>query len=524
MATLDGSHVIAGALEAGTGEVFTGVDPTSGDALAPEYREAGAEQIERACRAAGDAAGAFGGTDAKQRAELLRAIADGLLGLGDELVQRVQRETALPTGRVEGERGRTMLQLRQFADLIEEGSWVDAHVDHADAGRQPMPKPDLRRMLVPLGPVAVFGASNFPLAYSVAGGDTASALAAGCPVVVKGHPAHPGTSELVGRVVRDAVEHLGLPGGTFSMLHGRSHETGGAVARHASVQAVGFTGSHAGGRALCDLAAARSQPIPVFAEMGSVNPVVILPRAMAARGAAIAEQLAASALLAQGQFCTSPGIVLYLDGDGAQAFAAKLREQLAAASAGPTVHPTIRQAYDRAIAEVAQLPVELDRGGEASGPSDVCSALLRATPQAVLDNPRLRSEIFGPAVLAIACGSVAELEQVVCALDGHLTATVHGEGDDIAKHAGVVGALRSRVGRLIANGVPTGVEVSSAMVHGGPYPAASDARFSAVGTTSIQRWVRPACWQDWPHDQLPPELRDDNPRGILRTVDGERRR
>ncbi|MCB9879565.1 MAG: aldehyde dehydrogenase (NADP(+)) [Planctomycetes bacterium] len=520
MSAHEGAHFVAGAVEPGGGEPFHGVDPKSGAELAPAYLEATGEQIERAAQAAGAAAAAFAATSPQQRAALLRAIGDGLNALGDTLVERVTAETALPAARVNGERARTVLQLGQFADLIEEGSWVDARIDRAQPDRQPLPKPDLRRMLVPLGPVVVFGASNFPLAYSVAGGDTASSLAAGCPVIVKGHPAHPGTSELVGRVVHDAVQRLGLPAGTFSLLHGRSNALGAALVQHPAVQAVGFTGSHAGGRALFDLAARRAQPIPVFAEMGSANPVVVLPNALAARGADVAAALAASALMAQGQFCTSPGIVLTLDGPGNDAFVAVLREKLTGAAAGPTVHASIRAGYERALGEVKALPVTAVSSAVASGSSDVCPVLLAATPSAVLDNPRLRSEIYGPAVLHVTCRDAAELRRVCESFDGHLTATVHGDGGDLAAYPEVIAALRRRVGRLIANGVPTGVEVCPSMVHGGPYPAATDPRFSAVGTSSIQRWVRPACWQDWPQALLPEELRDDNPRGVRRTIDG----
>jgi NADP-dependent aldehyde dehydrogenase len=506
-----GSHFVAGAAAAGTGEAFTAIDPTSGAPLAPEYHEASAEQVDAACAAAGAAAAPFAATTPAARAVLLRAIADGLVSLGDTLVARVAAETALPAARVIGERGRTVMQLQQFAALIEEGSWVDARIDRADAARQPVPKPDVRSMKVPLGPVAVFGA----------GGDTASALAAGCPVVVKGHPAHPGTSELVAGVVAAAVSRLGLPRGTFSLVHGRLPATGARVVAHAAVRAVGFTGSHQAGRALCDLGAARAEPIPVFAEMGSMNPVVVLPRALAARGAMIAEQIVASAMLAHGQFCTSPGLVAWIDGEHGVRFAALLRERLAAAVCGPLVHPTIRSNYERSLAEVQRLPVTTEATGGVSGAAtSVCPTLLRASADAVRDNARLRSEIYGPAVVAVPCRDSDELRHLVSSLQGHLTGTVHGDGDDFARHATVVDALRARVGRLIANGVPTGVEVCAAMVHGGPYPAASDARFTAVGTAAIQRWVRPACWQDWPHDLLPAELRDDNPRGIRRLVDG----
>lgn len=521
MTALRGMHFVAGAAESGGGEAFAAVDPQQGAALAPAYQEASVASIARAGDAAAAAAPAFAATSARQRADLLRTIADGLVALGDTLVARVVAETALPAARVTAERGRTVQQLLQFAALLEAGAWVEARIDHADRARQPQPKPDVRSMLVPIGPVVVFGASNFPLAYSVAGGDTASALAAGCPVLVKAHPAHPGTSELVGEVITMAVARLGLPPGTFSLLHGRTPATGAELVRHPAVRAVGFTGSHAAGRALCDLAAARPEPIPVFAEMGSMNPVLVLPRALAARGPAIAEQLAASALLAVGQFCTSPGLVAFVDGEGAGGFAATLRDKLAAATGGPTVHPTIRGNYERALAEVQGLPVAVEaRGRAGDAATAVCPILLRASATALQQHPRLRSEIYGPAVLAVPCRDDGELLAVVQSLAGHLTATVHGDGDDFVAHAPAIAALRARVGRLIANGVPTGVEVCAAMVHGGPWPAASDSRFSAVGITSIRRWARPACWQDWPSELLPVELRDDNPLGIPRQVDG----
>lgn len=519
-----GAHVIAGQLEPGEGEPFAAIDPLSGAGIEPVYREASPAQIEAACLAAAAAAPVLRALPGAARAALLGAIADGIEALGDELLQRAAVETALPLLRLQNERNRTVNQLRQFAALVAEGSWVEARIDRGDPRRAPAPKPDLRRMLVGLGPVAVFGASNFPLAYSVAGGDTASALAAGCPVLVKGHPAHPGTSELVGRVIQAAVAAQGLPAGAFSLLHGREPATGAALVQHPAVAAVGFTGSLRGGRALFDLAAARPAPIPVFAEMGSMNPVLLLPRALQQRPAALAAQLADSALLAMGQFCTSPGLLLWCDGPGAAEFAAALRERLGAAAAGPAVHPAIRAGYEQALAEVQALPVQLAATGQAgasAAATAMCPALLLADGALVQRFGRLRHEIYGPAVLGVRCRAAAELAEVVAALDGHLTGTVHGDAADFVEFAPVIDILRSKVGRLIANGVPTGVEVCGAMVHGGPYPAATDPRFSAVGVTAIQRWVRPVCWQDWPAEHLPPELRDDNPLGIRRVVDGE---
>jgi NADP-dependent aldehyde dehydrogenase len=525
MSVARGQQFVAGSAEPGAGERFAALDPLSGGELSPDYHDASPAQIDRAGAAAAGAAAAFAAVPGARRAELLLAIADGIQALGEALVGRVVAETALPEARVAAERQRTILQLQQFAALLREGAWVDARIDHGDPARPAQPKPDLRSMLVALGPVAVFGASNFPLAYSVAGGDTASALAAGCPVIVKGHPAHPGTSELVGSVVADAVQRLGLPPGTFSLLHGRAHEVGRQLVLHPAIAAVGFTGSYAGGRALCDLAAARPLPIPVFAEMGSMNPVFVLPAALAARGEAIAERLAASALLAMGQFCTSPGMVVFADGDGADAFAAALRSRLVAAAGGPTVHPSIRTGFEQAVAEAVAVPgVQCHRAGSAgSAATGVCPTLLAADASLVLATPRLRSEIYGPAVLAVRCRDLPEMLAVAGSLHGHLTATVHGEPADFLRAPELLAALRQRTGRLIANGVPTGVEVCPAMVHGGPWPAASDPRFTAVGTASIRRWLKPVCWQDWPHELLPPELRDDNPLGIVRLVDGQRR-
>jgi NADP-dependent aldehyde dehydrogenase len=515
-----GEHFVAGVATPGSGAAFTAIDPTTGAAVGPTYHEATAVEVERAAQAAGAVAWAFAAAGGPTRAGLLRGIAGRIEALGDELLACYGQETALPRARAEAELARTLGQLRRFADLAAEGSWVDARIDRALPQRQPVPRPDLRRMLVGIGPVVVFGASNFPLAYSVAGGDTASALAAGCPVLVKGHPAHPGTSELVGRAIAAAVHDAGLPGGVFSLLHGASHELGAALVRHPAVAAVGFTGSHRGGRALMDLAAARPEPIPVFAEMGSMNPVVVLPEALANRGAAIGKQVAASALLASGQFCTSPGLILWIDGPGATELREALRDHLGAAVGAPTVHPSIRDGYVAALGEVLRLPVQVEsRGQTAPAATAVCPTLLTAAPAALLGNPRLRSEIYGPAVLAVACADAAELRDVLQSLHGHLTGTVHGEGRDFASHGEALAVLRRKVGRLLANGVPTGVEVCGAMVHGGPYPAAADVRFSAVGPTSILRWARPMCWQDWPAELLPPELRDDNPLGIRRTVD-----
>jgi NADP-dependent aldehyde dehydrogenase len=377
-------------------------------------------------------------------------------------------------------------------------------------------------MLVPLGPVAVFGSSNFPLAYSVAGGDTASALAAGCPVVVKAHPAHPGTGELVARAVVSALQRSGIPAGAFALVHGRANEVGAALVRHPATAAVGFTGSLQGGRALCDLAAARPSPIPVFAEMGSANPVFVLPGALRERGPAIAAMLAASSLLATGQMCTSPGLAVLGKGADADAFVAALGAALSGSAPGTMVSASIRANFDKALAEVRAVPGVQDVAAAKGqgGPAQACAVLLQTTAADFLQKPRLGDEVYGPAMVAVRCTSRPELLATARALHGHLTATVHGTAADLREHQDLLAILRTKAGRLVCNGVPTGVEVAPAMQHGGPWPASSDARFSAVGTSSILRWARPVCFQDWPPEHLPEELRDGNPRGIFRTVDG----
>ncbi len=524
MTDLHGGHWWAGRAQAGRGAAFRAVAAATGAALGPDYRDATADEVDRAGAAVAAAATEFAACPPRQRADLLRRIADQLLAAGDELLARAHAETALPTTRLVGERARTVLQLRLFADLVEEGSWVDARIDRAEPQRTPLPAPDLRAMLLPLGPVAVFGASNFPFAYSVAGGDTASALAAGCPVLVKAHPAHPGTSELVARAIAAAIAGSGVPADAFAMVHGRSHDVGAAVARHPGIAAVGFTGSVQGGRALWQLAATRPVPIPVFAEMGSVNPVFVLPQALAQRGVQIATAVATSAMQATGQFCTSPGMVLVVDGADGQRFVDELQQRLGTVDPGPLVHPSIRDHFERAVAEVRALPgvsVCVGNAAAAAGPGALASPqLFVAEIEAVLAQGRLREEIYGPALLVVRCHSVDDMLAVARALHGHLTATVHGSDADLLQCGALLGELRRKVGRLVHDGVPTGVEVKAAMQHGGPWPASSDSRFTAVGPRAILRWARPVCFQDAPPATLPEALREGNPLGIWRTVGG----
>jgi NADP-dependent aldehyde dehydrogenase len=503
---------------------FRARNPATGETLEGEFREASPGEIDAAARGAERAFDSFAALGPSRRAEFLRAVAQKILGLGDRLLERAAAETALPLARLEGERARTVSQALLFADLIEEGSWVGARIDRAVPDRKPQPRPDLRRMLVPLGPVAVFGASNFPLAFSVAGGDTISALAAGCPVVVKAHPAHPGTSDLVASAVRGAARETGMPEGVFGMVHGTSPEVGITLVTHPAIRAVGFTGSLAAGRTLFDAAALRPEPIPVFAEMGSANPVFVLPGAIAERSSAIAKGLAASVTLGAGQFCTNPGLVFVVDSPAASSFLEETGGCLAAMAPGTMVHAGIKAAYDREIGQVARLKgvsIGARAAGSGAHPDTEAPAMMLLTDaHGWASHPRLGDEIYGPATLAVRCASRPEMLELARGLHGHLTATIQGNEKDLAEYGELVAILRKRVGRLVFNGFPTGVEVCAAMQHGGPYPATTDARSTSVGTAAIERFARPVCYQDFPQSALPEELRDPNPRGIWRLVDG----
>jgi 2,5-dioxopentanoate dehydrogenase len=514
---LTGLQLIAGR-ESGEGPAsFAAVDPRARTPLTPRYREATESEIDRALTAAAAAAAAYRATPAARRADFLRAIADELSALGDTLVERVHAETALPDARIRGERGRTTGQLHAFADLIEEGSWVDARIDRTPPDR---PRPDLRRMLIPIGPVVVFGASNFPLAFSVAGGDTASALAAGCPVVVKAHPAHPGTSELTARAILRAAQATGMPDGVFSLLHGPRPDTGLALVRHPRTRAVGFTGSLRAGRALMDAAAARSEPIPVYAEMGSVNPVIVLPSALEGDVAAFAARLYASCTLGVGQYCTQPGVIVSVGPRGAD-LAAALGRLADAGSAEPMLYGALAEAYARELAARLTLPGVHAFGRGAAGPDGTATpTVLHCDAATALAHPDLLNELFGPTTLVITAADRADLHALVARLSGQLTATLYATPDEIAAMPDLLPDLTDRVGRLLFGGVPTGVEVLPAMQHGGPYPASSDVRSTSVGSAAIARFARPIAYQDAPQALLPAELRDGNPLGILRFEEG----
>jgi alpha-ketoglutaric semialdehyde dehydrogenase len=482
---------------------------------------------DTALRGAEEAFTAFRRAPAETRARLLEEIAEQLLALGEDLLHTADAETGLGLPRLTGERGRTVGQLKLFASVVREGSWVDARIDTRDAARTP-PKPDLRRLLVPLGPVVVFAASNFPLAFSVAGGDTASALAAGCPVVLRAHPAHPKTSARVAAAVATAVSRSGLPAGVFSLVAGDGHALGLSLVRHALTRAVAFTGSLRGGRALFDAAAARPEPIPVYAEMGSVNPVFVLPGALAERGTELGALLADSATQGVGQFCTKPGLIFAVDdgvaGGGFAAFVAALTARFAGKSPARMLYPDLAARFRDGVEELASVPGVTrlaEAGGEAPSPVDSGRPVAwQITAEEFLRSPALREEVFGPSTLLVRARSIDELTRVAASLDGQLTASVHAAPAELSGARSLLDILERKVGRLLFAGVPTGVEVSPAMHHGGPYPASTDARTTSVGTAAIQRFARPLCYQDAHQSVLPAELGDANTRGIWRLLDG----
>lgn len=510
---------------ASTGAPFSAWNPATGEKIVPAFSSAGPEDVARAAELASDAFSVYSRLPGSERASFLNRIASRIESITDLLVARAQAETALPEPRLKSETARTCNQLRLFASVVEEGSWVCARIDHGDPQRKPLPKPDVRSMLFPLGPVVVFGASNFPLAFSVAGGDTASALAAGNPAIVKAHPAHPGTSELVGRVIRDCVREQRLPEGVFSLLFDSGTEVGAKLVQHPLVKAVGFTGSIAAGRALMDLAVRRPEPIPFFGEMGSTNPVFILPGAMAARGREIASQLHASFTLGSGQFCTKPGLVFLPKQDASANFLPEFQDKVAHSSKFTLLTSGIRNSYQREIQNRKVRPgVTLFAEGEqpASGHAFLAGATAFQTDvPSLLNSPDLGSEVFGPSTLLVGFSKHQELLDAARSLDGHLTATIHGTEEDLHEFSDLVQVLRDKVGRIVFNGYPTGVEVCHAMVHGGPYPASTDSRTTSVGSQAIFRFARPVCFQDFPQSALPAELRNANPLSIWRMEDGK---
>lgn len=520
---ITGKNYIGNQLSANGSKTFKTFNPLLNIENEWKMTEASRDEVNQAVELSAEAFKKYSKISGTKKAEFLRAIADEIENLGDELLQVYSSESGLPAGRAIGERGRTLGQLRAFANHVEEGNWVDASIDTAQPDRKPMPKVDLRKMNVALGPVVVFGASNFPFAFSTAGGDTAAALAAGCPVIVKSHPMHAATSEMVSGAVIRAAEKTGMPNGVFSNLNSSGIEVGQQLVSHPNVKAVGFTGSIRGGRALYDLAAKRDEPIPVFAEMGSINPVVILPQALNNRAEAIAKTYSGSITLGTGQFCTNPGLIIGMKSEGLTNFVNTLAEEIVKVEPSCMLHPNIAGAYESNKANaIAQNGIEILADYEDDvQPNYARQVVTTVEGDTFLNNTTLHHEVFGPFSLVVQCENMTQLETIVSNLEGQLTGTIISDDNEIDNYSNIVSALQNRVGRIIFNGVPTGVEVCPSMLHGGPYPASTDSRFTAVGVDSIKRFVRPFSFQDWPNNLLPDELKNENPLNITRNVNSK---
>ncbi|MBS1949278.1 MAG: aldehyde dehydrogenase (NADP(+)) [Bacteroidetes bacterium] len=486
------------------------------------FRDATIEEINAAAEEAWHAFHAYRKLSLKQRAVFIKNIAIEIEALGPALVKTAMKETNLPEARLQGEKTRTIFQLNSYAEACERGDWLEARIDTGAPGRTP-PKPDIRKMLVPLGPVVVFGASNFPLAYSTAGGDTACAFAAGCPVIVKAHPAHAETSEMAAGAILKAVEKCNLPKGTFSHIHGRGFEAGKALATHKHVKAVGFTGSYAGGKALFDLANQRKEPIPVFSEMGSVNPVFLLPGKLNESAIDMAKMYSASVTLSVGQFCTNPGLIIGVEGNDLNVFTDRLGEEIKNIAPGIMLHQGIASAFtekrDTALKQKGVTTVAVSATSASENQGSPTIAAVDAAD--FLDNPLLHHEVFGPYSLVIRCKDRKQMAEVARQMEGQLTATLMATVKDLHENIELVEAIKNICGRSILNGVPTGVDVCLSMHHGGPFPATTDSRFTSVGPDGIKRFARPVAFQNWPEELLPDELKNSNPLSIWRTVDNE---
>lgn len=514
--------ILVGAQDRTGKATFEAIDPSTGSAIGPAFGEAGAADVADACALAAAAFPAFRDLAPDARAAFLDTVADEIAAIDDTLIERAMAESGLPRARLEGERGRTIGQLRLFASVVREGGWMDVTIDPAQPERAPLPRPDLRRVNIGMGPVAVFGASNFPLAFSVAGGDTASALAAGCPVVVKGHPAHPGTGELVARAVRAAVAKAGLPEGVFSYLPGSTNDLGGALVADPRIKAVGFTGSRGGGLALVRIAQGRPEPIPVYAEMSSINPVILFPAAAKARGADLGKAFVASLSMGAGQFCTNPGLVIALADSDTAAFEAAAIDAMGRSAAQQMLTPGIHRAFAEGVDKLAghTAVATLARGPVGEGINQAQGALFAADAAAFMADAALGHEVFGASSIVVRARDMDEVAGLIAGLEGQLTATLLFDEADEALVAPLIPLLAEKAGRILANGWPTGVEVSHAMIHGGPFPATSDTRTTSVGALAIQRFLRPVCYQNLPARLLPAALRPDNPYGVARRVDG----
>jgi alpha-ketoglutaric semialdehyde dehydrogenase len=519
MLSLTGHNYIGGERRAAGTVQHKSLDASSGEALPYTFIQATPEEVDAAAQAAAAAYPTYRNLSAVRRAEFLEAIADEIDALGNDFVALVTRETALPAARIQGERGRTSGQMRLFAKVLRRGDFYGARIDRALPDRQPLPRPDLRQYQIGVGPVAVFGASNFPLAFSTAGGDTASALAAGCPVVFKAHSGHMATAECVADAIIRAAEKTGMPKGVFNMIFGGG--VGEILVKHPAIQAVGFTGSLKGGRALCDMAAARPQPIPVFAEMSSVNPVIVLPSALKVRGAAVARELAGSVVLGCGQFCTNPGLIIGIRSAEFSEFVAGLADAIASQPAQTMLNVGTLRSYTGGLALLNDHAKVTHLAGNEQTGNQAQPQLFKADVSMLLEGDHLlQEEVFGPTTIVVEVADSAELTRALQSMHGQLTATLIAERDDLTAFRDLLPLLEVKAGRVLLNGYPTGVEVCDSMVHGGPYPATSDARGTSVGTLAIQRFLRPVCYQNYPDEVLPEALQDANPLGIQRLVDG----
>ncbi len=523
MADFHGSNFVAGALRTST-RTYSVISPVDSTELPGAFSIASLDDVDLVMNEARKAFEIFALSDHELRASFLETIADEILNAGEDLIERASAETALPVARLTAERARTVGQLRLFATMARDATWVDARIDTGQPEREPIPRPDIRRMKQPIGPVVVFGSSNFPLAFSVAGGDTASAFCTGNPVVVKAHRAHPGTSELIASAIRRAVTACDLPPGVFSMIHGEGRSIGQALVKHTETQAVGFTGSYAAGRALCDAAAARTRPIPVFAEMSSLNPLFLLPDALSTHCSDIAKGLVASVTLGVGQFCTKPGLVFATEGPTLDAFLASVSKALAEITPSSMLTRGILQSYessrDTIAGDTSTMVVGASSAGHDPSKTQAGASIMMTDAETFLARPHLAEEVFGPFSLIIKAQSTAQFEAIAQQLNGQLTATVHGTEKDLEEARNLLHILSHKAGRLILNGFPTGVEVCHAMQHGGPWPASSDSRFTSVGSAALERFIRPVCYQGFSQELLPPALQDGNPLGMNRMVDG----
>ncbi|MDX1469867.1 MAG: aldehyde dehydrogenase (NADP(+)) [Flavobacteriaceae bacterium] len=520
---LTGGNYIAGKNSSNGKSIFKAINPSDTLELPTTFHEATKQEVDEAVNSAFEAFSVYGKKSGNEKAVLLDTIADEILNLGEELIERCSAETGLPAARITGERGRTMGQLKLFANVLREGSWVDARIDTAIPDRQPIPKPDVRSMLKALGPVGIFGASNFPLAFSVAGGDTASALASGCPVVVKAHPSHPGTCELIAIAINNAIKKTNMPNGVFSLLQGTSVEVGMAIVNHPSIKAIGFTGSYKGGKAIFDAANNRDEPIPVYSEMGSTNPVFILPGIISEKSDEIAEGITNSVTLGVGQFCTNPGLVFFEKNTNSNSFSEKVSNYFEKVEANPMLNKSIKESFDRGVNELTKTPdVTMVAKGNDNGEGYKGRAyVFETSAKNFLSNNTLEEEVFGPSTISVIADSKSDLLASAKKLKGHLTATVFANAGDLASYSELIEILEQKVGRLIINNFPTGVEVCPSMVHGGPFPATTDSRSTSVGTRAITRFARPFCYQNFPQSLLPDELKDENILGITRILNGE---